>query len=143
MLQISVDWDKKNLQVSEVSSSTRNQPVVRTIVTIAGKTYKGTNMAFQMMLGGLVAAIALSPKTLSGISAPVEGVTFSSSNPEVASVDAAGIVTTVSVGITTISISADALIGEGVVTITDTLEIEVTPELAATLNPTITLVEPA
>jgi uncharacterized protein YjdB len=95
------------------------------------------------MLGGLVAAIALSPKTLSGISAPVEGITFISSNPEVASVDAAGIVTAVSVGVTTISISADALIGEGVVALADTLEVEVTPELAATLNPTITLVEPA
>jgi len=142
MLQISIDWDKKNLQVSEVSSSTRNQPVVRTIIKIAGKTYKGTNMTFQMTLGGLTALIALAPTTLHGLSAPVENVVYTSSNPEVASVDASGLVTAVSVGLATISITADALIGEGVVDITDSLEIEVTPELAAALNPTIALVQP-
>ena len=95
-------------------------------------------MLFKLVLAA-IASISLAPTSAVGNPEPVENVTYASSDNSIVTVDEHGKVTAVAVGTATITITADAQIGDGVVDIIDTIDIEVTPELAVHLNPTIAL----
>ena len=118
-----------------------NNPKPARIITVnyAGITIKGNIMLFKLALAA-IASIAIAPTAADGSIKPVENVTYASSDNSIVTVDENGKVTAVGVGHATITITADAQIGEGVVDISDTIDIEVTEALAVHLNPTIALV---
>ena len=129
------NYFKKYFKKTPKSNPARLITVQHAGITITGKNI----MLFKLALAA-IASIALAPTSAAGNPEPVENVNYASSDNSIVTVDERGKVTAVAVGTATITITADAQIGDGVVDISDTIDIEVTPELAVHLNPTIALV---
>ncbi len=105
-------------------------------INFAGITFTGNNLMFKLFLSA-IATIKLTPTTINGVVKPVENVTYRSNDESILVVDEYGNVSAVGFGKATIHITADAQIGEGVTPLTESIEIEVTPEQAVALNPTL------
>lgn len=86
------------------------------------------------------AQIKLAPVNLKGVAEPVENVEYVSSDVAIATVDASGIITPVAHGNVTISVTADAQIGDGVSTLVDVIEIQVASSQAVKLDATVALI---
>ncbi len=78
--------------------------------------------------------LQVSGKDAKGFPAPLENVTYTSSAPEIAAVDAAGLVTPVGVGLAQINVTADARIGPEEKVLTGLVEITVVAGEAVTLD---------
>ena len=86
------------------------------------------------------ATVSVDPVDGKGFAAPVENLTYSSSDETVVTVDQAGIITPVGLGSATVNVTADALIGEGEVILAGMLEVQVIAGQAVSLAITATLI---
>lgn len=130
----------KKLRPDLFQSEISNPEYLHGIVTMnfAGITFTGDNLMLKLFLSA-VATINLAPTTINGVVKPVENVTYRSNDESILVVDEFGNVSAVGIGKATIHITADAQIGDGTTTLTESIEIEVTPEQAVALNPTLEL----
>ena len=119
---IKIDWLAKELFLKE--TSTQDLPYLVIAVLIGLILFKGTKIMFKLP-NDRNAQLSVSGVDSEGNPAELEGVTYTSSNPDVATVDETGLVTSVSVGSAQISVTADARLGEGEVLLTGLLDIEV------------------
>lgn len=108
-------------------------------VTVRHK--KGHKMAITLR-DDFILPLVVSGADAKGFAAPVEGVTYSSSDETIATVDANGVVTPVAPGTAQVTVKADAEIGDGEVDLVGTVDVEVVAGQAVTLAVSGTPVAP-
>ncbi len=110
-------------------------------INYCGATLRGTKMAFQLPDDKTATITVDKTKTLDtkGLPAEVSNLTYVSSDPAVATVDASGIVTPVGVGTVSINVTADEVAGDATSAVSDIIEVEVVAGKAVSFGATITL----
>lgn len=130
---LNIDWDKRSVCIRELED--RATPRMIFSITTSGTTFIGQDIMF-LLPDDKTATVQVIAADAKGFSAPVEDLTFSSSDETIVTVDAAGLITPVGIGMATVNVTADAQIGEGVTTIAGMLEVQVVAGQAVSLNVT-------
>jgi hypothetical protein len=134
--ELKIDWKNQTLLLKE--SLDQAKPHLVFTVQTSGITFKGKNIMF-LLPDDRTATIIVDPVDAKGFSAPVEDLVFSSSDEAVVTIDTVGLITPTGIGTANINVTADSLIGEGVVTIAGILEVQVVAGQAVSLAVTAVL----
>jgi len=129
--EILVDW--KNQVVCVKHRKQHRRPQLLFSIHYRGLTFKGKNIMSFLLPDDRSAVVEVSATDAKGFAAQLEGLAFTSSNEEIATVSADGVITPVAPGIVQINVTADALIGEGEAPLIGLLEIEVVAGTAVNL----------
>lgn len=135
---VSVDWDSRYLSVQELGSHGQCPSMIIEVI-LGPYSIKGNDFMFTLP-NDKNAQLTVTAVDADGNPASVENITYASSNPEVATVDETGLVTSVSLGTAQINVTADADLTEGVTELIGLLEIEVVSGQAVAFTVGATLV---
>jgi len=138
---VEVDWNSKYLSVQEIETNNPCNPHLVISVKLGEfiiKT-KGNDLMFTLP-NDKNAQLTVTAVDADGNPAQVESITYTSSNPEVATVDETGLVTSVSIGTAQINVTADADLSEGVTELIGLLEVEVVSGQAVAFTVSASLV---
>ena len=135
-IRLKVDWKSQAIYIREIKD--KAYPHLVFTVNLCGVIFKGTKLMF-LLPDDKTATIVVSPADIKGFAAPVEDLSYSSSDASIVAVDATGLITPVGLGTATINVTADAIIGDGVSTIAGTLDVQVVASQAVSLAVTATL----
>jgi uncharacterized protein YjdB len=108
-------------------------------VSLCGIIFRGINMSFTLP-DDRTAQINVTGADARGNAAPLENITYTSSDETKATVDAAGLITPVGLGAFQVTINAYAQIGDGITLLTGLLDAEVVAGQAVTLAVNASLV---
>ena len=133
-----VDWEKHELTLKDnLPKPETLSHGLRLVFLYAGVKITGKFMNIDVQVGSS-GILSIDPTSVRGNREPVENVEFRSSDESVLTIDASGNIVAINEGFSTVSITADAQIGEGTVLLSESIEFHVLPELAVKLNPTFT-----
>lgn len=128
---LKINWQDKALYLKQLRSD--GKPRLGLSVLFSGAIFKGENIMF-ILPDDKTATVLVSAVDAKGFPAPIESVTYSSSDEKVVTVDVDGVVTPTGVGSATVNVTADAQIGEGVDTLVGLLELQVVAGKAVSLG---------
>ena len=141
MLVLSIDWDNRVAIAKHPGTPLPAPPKLVFEIKIDQLTFKGVNLMF-LLRDDQTAHINIQAVDAKGFDAQLQTVTYSSSDESVATVTNA-VITAVKPGTATINVLADADLGDGVVQIAGTLDIQVVAGQAVTLAVTAELITAA
>lgn len=136
-LVIGVDWIAQQLCIKQRKKHKR--PKLIFSVSIGQITFRGIDMSF-LLPDDKQAQVAVSAVDAKGQPAQVENIRFASSDEVVAAIDSFGLITANTVGAAQISVTVDALIGEGEEDLVGLLDVEVIAGKAVALTVSAALV---
>ena len=131
MTTLRIDWVNRSVFLQE--SPSQAKPRLAFQVTLNGVIFRGLDMAF-LIPDDKTAQVLVTPKDAKGFDAPVEDISYASSDESIVTVDQLGLITPVGLGVAQINVTADALIGEGTVVLAGLLEVEVVAGQAVGLS---------
>ena len=141
MLVLSIDWDNRVAIVKDTDTTLPAPSKLVFEIKIGQLIFKGVNLMF-LLRDDQTAHINIQAVDAKGFDAQLQTVTYSSSDESVATVTDA-VITAVKPGTATINVLADADLGDGVVQIAGTLDIQVVAGQAVTLAVTAELITAA
>lgn len=141
MLVLSIDWDSRVAIIKDTGTPLLFPPKLVFEIKIGQLTFKGVNLMF-LLRDDQTAHVNIQAVDAKGFDAPLQTITYSSSDESVATV-ANAIITAVKPGTATINVVADADLGDGVTQIAGTLDIQVVAGQAVALAVTAELITAA
>lgn len=130
-IRIEIDWEERCLKLKETNKGGKHRLPLQ--VNLNGVIFKGVDMAF-ILPNDRTAQVTANPVDAKGFPAEVENLVYTSSNESVATIDANGIITPLTLGDVQISATADADLGDGIINITGLLDVTVVAGTAVSMG---------